>query len=160
MHATSEVSQAAAVPAALPRLIKVSAEGLLLPADAADWVAVYQPERQLTWTRDVVGSKRTWSKAVKAAGEVGLCGWQGGWRAPSRLDYAHLIDDALYGPTIDTAFFTVADRYQWEWTGTECAPSGYAWFVNLAGGGSYRDYVVLRGHVRAVRAGQLSWHSA
>lgn len=142
--------------AAPARLVKVSADGLLLPADATDWVAVYQPERQLTWTRDVLPCGAVpWARAVKEASAVTLCGWSD-WRAPSRLDYAHLIDDNLYGPAIDTGFFTVADRYQWEWTGTKCAPSGFAWGVYLFNGYSLRSSLSLHLHVRAVRAGQIS----
>ena len=138
------------------RLIKVSADGLLLPADATDWVAVYQPDRQLTWTRDVLPCGAVpWARAVKEAAAVTLCGWTD-WRAPSRLDYAHLIDDDMYGPAIDTAFFTVADRYQWEWTGTKCTPSGVAWLVFLSRGYSGRYGQSVRTHVRAVRAGQIS----
>lgn len=138
------------------RLIKVSSAGELLPADAADWVAVYHPERELTWTRDVLDCGAVpWKRAVEAASAVTLCGWTD-WRVPSHIDYAYLIDNDRYGPVLDTGYFTVADRYQWEWTGTACKPSGYARCVLLSYGDSGINHQNDRHHVRAVRAGQLS----
>lgn len=147
----------AQAPSAQPRLIKVSAAGILLPADATEWVAVYQPELQLTWTRDVLPCGAVpWKKAVAAASKVEMCGWSD-WRAPTRLEYAHLIDEPRYAPAIDPAFFTVANSYQWEWTGTPHARSGAAWLVGLGYGYSNWDFHDDHGHVRAVRASQLSW---
>ncbi len=138
------------------RLIKVSSAGELLPADAADWVAVYHPEHELIWTRDVLDCGAVpWQRAVEAASAVTLCGWTD-WRAPSHIDYAYLIDNDLYGPVLDTDYFTVADRYQWEWTGTACKPSGCARCVVLDGGYSFIGRQDYRLHARAVRAGQLS----
>ena len=133
------------------RLIKVSSAGEMLPADAADWVAVYHPEHELTWTRDVLDcGAAPWQRAVKAASAVTLCGWTD-WRAPSHIDYAYLIDNDLCGPVLDTDYFTVADRYQWEWTSTACKPSGYARCVDLDYGDSNINLQSTRYLVRAVR---------
>ena len=72
-----------------PKFIKVSYTGILLPADATDWVAVYQPELHLTWMRHgVPGGSRTWSKAKAAAEALDLCGWAGQWLAASILSHA------------------------------------------------------------------------
>jgi hypothetical protein len=137
------------------RLHKVSDAGLLLPPDATEWVAVYDSDAQLTWTRDALPCGAvTWKKAKPAAEKLALCGFSD-WRLASRFEWAHLIDDQRCAPAIDTDFFTIDDPYQWCWTGTECAPAGYAWIVNLGYGYSNRYGQTYHSHVRAVRAGQL-----
>lgn len=142
-------------PAPAPRFTKVSSEGLLLPSDATDWVAVYDAAQALTWTRrSLPGGVRTWKKAKAASEALTLCGWHGQWRLATRLEWAHLIDDSRVGPAIDPDFFTVEKNEYWCWTGTECAPSGCAWVVYLNGGNSGRYDVGDRLRVRAVRAGQ------
>jgi hypothetical protein len=137
------------------RLVKVSAKGLLLPKSAKDWTAVYIPAADFTVTRDTLPCGAVdWKRANAEAAAVTLFG-RPDWRALSHLEYvAHLIEDELYGPAIDTNYFTVQDRYQWEWTGTAAAPSGGAWGVFLNGGDSYRSHQGGRGRVRAVLAGQ------
>ena len=136
-----------------PKFIKVSDAGLLLPADAKDWVAVYQPALQLTWSRAALPCGEVdWKRAGEEAAALTLCGWSD-WRLGTRLEYAHLIDDDLYDPVIPRAFFD--KPFGWHWTGTECAPAGYAWCVYLGGGITYRLHQVNELFVRAVRAGQL-----
>jgi hypothetical protein len=143
---------------ALPRLTKVSAAGLLLPDDAPDWVAAYDSLQQLTFMRrEAAGGAMRWEAANSAASAVDLCGWAGQWRLPTRLEYQLLIDDTRCNPAVDPRFFGAESS--WEWTGTAYAgsPSGYAWCVDLCSGYSSWNDQYYHYHVRAVRAGQLSW---
>ncbi len=144
----------------MSRLIKVSAEGLLLPDDATDWVAVYDSVQQLTFTRHAIpGGARTWSKAKDAVAKLDLCGWTD-WRLGELVEWHRLFDYTRTDFALDPAFFSIADDEYWSWTGTPYArASGYAWCVGLHFGGSYWNGQDDRYHVRAVRASQLSWPS-
>lgn len=141
--------------AAAARFHKVSAAGLVLPVDATEWEGVFVPELKIIVSADPLPcGEVNWSKAQAEAAKFKFCDHQGE-RPPSRLEYAHLIDDALYGPALDPVYFRTADRYSWEWTSTECAPAGYAWSVDLHSGGSGRGYQGDHGRVRALCASQF-----
>jgi hypothetical protein len=135
---------------------KVSAAGLMLPADATEWEGVYIPELEMIVGADVLPcGEVSWKKAQAAAAKATLCGAKAE-RSPSRMEYAHMIDDALYGPTLDPAYFRNAGNFTCEWSSTECVPAGCAWQVHLGSGRSNRNGKLSFNHVRAARTSQFS----
>lgn len=146
--------------ASQPRFAKVSSAGLILPFSATDWVAVYDSVQQLTFTRHrLPGGERNWSGAKSAAQKLDLCGFTD-WRLGELQEWQRAFDYTRADFALDPAFFTIADDEYWTWTGMKYArASGDAWLVLLRSGGCDWSDQGDRAHVRAVRAGQLSWPS-
>jgi hypothetical protein len=90
--------------------------------------------------------------ALKACADLELLG-STGWHAPTIQELLSIVDYTRCDPAVDTEYFK--GPYGWTWSSTAAAsPSGVAWLVDLASGGSLR---YSRGdllHVLAVRAGQ------
>lgn len=139
------------------RYVKIDSAGKPLRATAKDWDAVLDNTTGLIWSRNALPCGRVnWKKAKTEVAKFKLCG-KSDWRLPTHEELRGLIEDGLYNPAIDPkffTFFTLAERWDWCWTGTECAPAGYAWGVYLYGGSSSRGGQADGFRVRAVRAGQ------
>ena len=95
-----------------------------------------------------------WKAAKKWVESLKLGGFA--WRLPT-VEEAFFIPDRSKYPAFDPSVFVGAtERYPWIWTGTVDAedPSGYAWFVLLSFGYSYRSSQNSHGRVLAVREGR------
>lgn len=137
----------------VPRFTKLNLHGQ--PTTAADWVAVYDRETNLTWTRKPLECGAvSWKDAMTAAANYRLFG-ETDWRAPTVKERVSIVDYAKVGPALYPEFD--AGGASWEWTSTLDAesPSVYAWLVGLRSGGVGRGVQASRYSVRAVRAGQL-----
>jgi hypothetical protein len=142
--------------ASADRLIKVSADGQLLPHDAPEWEGIYLPAASLIVARRLTAKALGFKAANAACTKIDLCGAPGERSISLREFVNHLLEDDRTGPAIDAAFFTIDDPYQWIWTCDECAPSGCAWYVDLGGGYSGRGSQGNRARALAVRSGQFS----
>jgi len=122
---------------------------------AADGLTVYEPARDLTWTREDVGGERlTYDQAVAAIAALNEQLFSGfaDWRLPTIEELFLLADRSRFSRAIDTdAFPTCAN--EWYWSGTLDAedPAEYAWIVYFYRGYSHYDLRDLRYRVRAVR---------
>jgi|SRR5688572_15040386 len=122
---------------------------------APDGLTVYEPARDLTWTREDVGGERlTYDQAVAAIAALNEQLFSGfaDWRLPAIEELFLLADRSRFSPTIDTdAFPTCAN--EWYWSGTLDAedPAEFAWVVGFSYGGSYYDHRDVHNRVRAVR---------
>lgn len=136
------------------RLIKLGPSAEHLDIDVSEWVAVYDPKHDLTWSRTMGARAVTQPKALEIASAVDLFGHKD-WRLPTRAELLTLIDDTRVNPAIDVRFFPNC-RADWYWTSTPFAssPSGIAWGVYFDGGFSYWSLQDDEGFVRAVRPGQ------
>ena len=116
---------------------KISAQGVDLPADATEWVAVRDEQTKLIWSATEQKKSLKWAEAKTAADKLDLCGWS--WRLPTVEELFLLADRTRARPAIDTEFFPKC-KSDWYWTSTLDAesPSGYAWFVDFYGGYSRR----------------------
>lgn len=144
----------------LPRFVKVSSAGLLLPDTATDWEGVYVPAGQITLPRRLLlPGTGNWQWVLDQCAGVRACGFTD-WQAISRLEFCnHLVDPERVGPCVDTGFFTVDDPYAWAWTRDECAPRGCAFNVDLYYGYVNRDRQSFHYSALPCRPGQLSWPS-
>ena len=136
----------------MTRFTKVSPTGLLLPADAAEWVAVLDTKTNLMWdakARAVEG----FQAAQTVPGTLNVAGFTD-WRMPTVEELFCLADRTRVRPAIDTDFFpdTPSD---WFWSSTPLAssPSDCAWLVYFGNGGSDWFNRGSEGFVRAVRDG-------
>ena len=135
-----------------PRFSKLDLRGNV--TTAADYVAVYDSETNLTWSRKPLECGAVnWKDALTAASNYRLFG-KDDWRAPTVKERVSIVDYAQFGPALYPEFD--AGGASWEWTSTVDAesPSDYAWVVYLHGGFVLRGGQTYHGYVRAVRAGQ------
>ncbi|MFS8372382.1 DUF1566 domain-containing protein [Xanthomonas campestris] len=137
------------------KYIKIGADGAQLPADAADWVAVFLPVHGLTFTAtSVVDSDVPHADCEAACKALTLAG-HSDWDLPTIEELQLLVDRTRYSPGIDTDFFRDIQN-DWYWSKTAAAwSSASAWFVGFGFGyvgyGSRND----NGFALAVRrAGQ------
>jgi hypothetical protein len=151
------MSAQAAAAAAAPRFHKISSGGLLLPVSATEWEGVYVPALSLLVSADVLAcGALPFKQANAAAAKAMLCGRQVE-RAPSKSEYVnYLFDDWLFEPALDPVYFRNAGKWSCEWTSTECAPAGCAWYVYVGAGDASRLHQSGHARVRGVVSGQ-SW---
>ena len=136
----------------MTRFTKVSPTGLLLPADAAEWVAVLDTKTNLMWdakARAVEG----FQAAQAVPGTLSVARFTD-WRMPTVEELFCLADRTRLRPAIDTDFFPDTPN-DWFWSSTVDAdsPSDYAWLVDFGYGNSNWFHRDDEGFVRAVRDG-------
>ena len=95
---------------------------------------------------------------VNAVNTSGLCGFNNGWRMPTKDELLTLLKTGVGSPTIDTTWFQntpVSGSASVVWSGSPNAyNTGYAWYVNLYNGYSYYSVRSNNYGVRLVRGGQ------
>jgi hypothetical protein len=82
------------------------------------------------------------------------CGYNTGWRLPTRRELLSIVNNGAVSPAIDSAYFpgTVSD---WYWSADTYAPNpAFAWFVYFVDGYPYAYYESYYYYVRLVRSGQ------
>jgi hypothetical protein len=91
---------------------------------------------------------------ASATNTAGLCGFNTGWRVPSRSELLSIVHLGTNNPAIDPDYFPNTD-INWFWTSDIVAPvPAYAWYVNFGSGDSSAYDQSSYGHVRLVRSGQ------
>lgn len=142
-----------------PTYTKLSADGSDLPADSTEKHLAVRVAHPLLKTPIIVAAYRagevTWKNAAKKAEAHDAYGWQ--WRLPTVEELFLIADRTNPVDELDKNFFPDAKGYEYTWSSTVDAesPSGYAWFVDLGSGYSFRSNQSDRSFVRAVRAGQF-----
>ena len=136
----------------MTRFTKVSPTGLLLPADATEWVAVYDSKLDVTWEK-LFHAVPSWERAQCLPRALGVAGFTD-WRLPTVEELFCLADRTRTRPAIDTTFFPDTPN-DWFWSSTvdANAPSACAWIVDFDDGYSYWDHQGYDGVIRAVRDG-------
>lgn len=144
-------------PRSAPKLAPAATRFTKLYASAApsgaDHAAVFDSKTGLTWSAEPLGGKElNHAAAMKACADLDLMGHKD-WRAPTIQELLSIVDYTRYDPAVDTDFFK--GPYGWTWSSTLAkAPSGFAWYVGLILGYSFRYNRDGNYFVRAVRAGQ------
>lgn len=138
---------------------KLNDDGSDLPVEAAGHKAVRVDHPLLKapviWTAYRSEKRLTWKKAKAWAEGLDINGWS--WRLPTAEEAFLLCDRSRTTyPLVPVEYFPDCDG-EWIWTSMEdlVPPAGYAWFVYLYDGNSYRDSQTLAYRVRAVRSGQF-----
>ena len=136
----------------MTRFTKVSPTGLLLPADATEWVAVYDTKLDVTWDK-AFHAVPDWHHAQVLPRTLSVAGFTD-WRMPTVEELFCLADRTRVRPAIDTDFFPDTPN-DWFWSADVRAssPAVYAWFVVFVSGHSYWANQGGEGFVRAVRDG-------
>lgn len=136
----------------LPRFTKLDLRGY--PTTASDYVAVYDRETNLTFTRRPLECGAVNHKdAMTACANYRLFGRED-WRAPTVKERVSINDYAKFGPAIYQEFDAGGATYEWTSEVDAESPSVYAWNVHLRNGLVSRRDQTAHFFVRAVRAGQ------
>jgi hypothetical protein len=141
------------LPIAKGRFLRLDADREEVHDAAIDrWLVTWDRETDLVWTHALACGQVEHAKALEAAAAVRLFG-SSAWLASEIRQTLTIIDYERCDPAVDPAYFR--GPYDWLWTRTvAAAPSGFAWLVDLDGGGSDRSHQSAQGRVRAVLAGQ------
>jgi hypothetical protein len=126
-----------------------------------DWACTKDNVTNLIWSLQTV-SNIDWDNATSMAGgstiathnTASRCGFNSGWRVPTRRELFSIVYDGAGYPAIDTAYFpsTVTGYY---WSNDVYVPdSARAWFVVFSYGDSYPNNKANTHHVRLVRSGE------
>lgn len=138
-------------PLAGERFIKLDDKG---KPTAGDHIALLDRKTGLAWSAGPIGSQEgeTWSNAKRISSELRLLGKED-WRLPTIEELLSIVDYSKYDPAVDKTAFK--GPFGWTWSSTEYKGSaGFAWVVDLGGGGSYFLGRSFHDRVRAVRSGQ------
>ncbi|MGV7193759.1 Lcl C-terminal domain-containing protein [Xanthomonas axonopodis] len=113
------------------KYIKIGADGAQLPADAADWVAVFLPAHGLTFTATSVVDSDVQHADCEAACKALTLAGHSDWDLPTIGELQLLVDRTRYSPAIDTEFFRDIQN-DWYWSKTAAAwSSASAWLVSF-----------------------------
>jgi len=149
----TQAPAAAEVTAAKSRFTKLDLNGFAAP-NTPDWVAVYDAETNLTWTRTPLNCGAVSHKdAIKACVNYRLFGHDD-WHAPTVKQRVSIADYTKFGPALYPEFDAGTASYEWTSEVDAEDPSGFAWGVNLLFGNVSRFLQSDHGYVRAVRVGQ------
>jgi hypothetical protein len=118
----------------------------------AQGAQVIDTQTGLTWQRCSAGQR--WDDAFGCVGVIRQMTWNDarkletdGWRLPTRVELATLVDSACGSPTIDERAFPDMELTKlWYWTGT--ADGALVWYVAFGGGserlGSPNAWIAVR----------------
>ena len=130
---------------------KISQDGLWVPNDASEWVAVLDTKSNLMWAVEVL-PQQTFAAAAESVAKLRTARFAD-WRVPTVEELFCLADRTRCGPAIDTDYFPETPS-DWFWSSTveASSPSVYAWGVYFGYGYSDWRNQYSEGFVRAVRS--------
>ena len=108
-------------------------------ATANQWACTKDNNTGLTWSMQTAID--TWANATTtlpaAANGASRCGFNAGWRLPTRRELLSIVHNGVATPSIDTGFFTGAagtlSSFYWS-NDTDAALTSAAWTVGFAAG--------------------------
>lgn len=124
---------------------------------ATDWACTKDNHTGLTWSLETHPID-TWANATTlpaAANTANRCGFNTGWRLPTRRELLSIAHSGTSNPSIDTAYFpgTAPNFY---WSNDILAPyPASAWSVAFGGGSSDANHKTAVSQVRLVRGTPL-----
>jgi hypothetical protein len=124
---------------------------------ANEWACTKDNVTKLVWSLE--SGSGNWTDYATAAYPTAVnattrCGFNTGWRLPTRRELLSLVHNGTSNPAIDTAYFpgTVATYY---WSNDTYAPNpAGAWVVDFYDGGTGASVKTVNYSVRLVRSGQ------
>jgi hypothetical protein len=131
-----------------------SASNAAAPA-AGEWACTKDNHINLVWSLQTQSA--VWADATTtlpaAANTAGRCGFNSGWRLPTRRELLSIVHNGTFSPAIDSAYFpgTVSSFY---WSNDTYAPlPAGAWYVVFVDGYPDAGVKTVNGAVRLVRGG-------
>ncbi len=124
---------------------------------STDWACTRDKVTNLIWSLESgVGDWTTYARSTlpNATNAASRCGYNSGWRLPTRRELLNIVRSGNGYPSIDTNYFpgTQVDIY-WADTAYPQDPAE-AWLVNFYNGSIAVGRTAYTNHVRLVRSGQ------
>lgn len=95
----------------------------------------------LIWSRETLSNKMNWNNAMLAANNYSRCGFNDGWRLPTRRELMSIVDRGRNSPVIDATYFqipSISKGKEFEfmyWSSDQHATSSInAWLVSFSYG--------------------------
>jgi hypothetical protein len=109
-----------------------------------------------TWQRVMPGERYDWQGAKDYCARLTtIPGYPSGWRLPTRIELASIVDYTMSDPSIDAAIFTTIVPASYAdfsfWTSSLASDGSGAWLVYFGGGDALTLKVSESYHVRCVR---------
>lgn len=132
------------------------------PADPAQgtqpdqWACTRDNVTGLVWSIETLSGNWTAATTTLPASynSATRCGFNTGWRAPSRRELLSIVHHGASNPAIDTDYFP-GTQSSWYWSNDTYAPGpAGAWVVSLYSGYTNAVNKSVTFHVRLVRSGQ------
>ena len=128
---------------------------------ATDWACTKDNVTNLIWSlQSGQGEWTTYARTTfpaahnSANGGLGRCGFNTGWRLPTRRELLSIVNYDGSSPSIDSSYFP-ATQPSWYWTNDPYQPNpAYAWIVYFSNGDTYAVLTAYTYYVRLVRSGQ------
>ncbi|MDP2110889.1 MAG: DUF1566 domain-containing protein [Thiobacillus sp.] len=124
---------------------------------STDWACTRDNVTNLIWSLQsgqgdwTIYASTTLPTATNAATR---CGYNTGWRLPTRRELLSIAHNGAWSPAIDSAYFP-ATQSGWYWSADIYASDpAYAWVVDFGYGYPYADTKADSHYVRLVRSGQ------
>lgn len=124
---------------------------------ATDWACTKDNVTNLIWSlQSDSGDWTTYANTTLpgTTNTANRCGYNAGWRLPTRRELLSIVHNGVSSPTIDIAYFpgTQSNPY---WSADTYVPdTAAAWVVNFINGYTSSEYKTFTYYVRLVRSGQ------
>lgn len=122
-----------------------------------DWACTRDNVTNLVWSLESgSGDWNTYANTTlpTATNTASRCGYNTGWRLPTRRELLSIVHNGAWSPSIDSAYFP-ATQSSWYWSADTYAPGpASAWLVYFGDGDAVIDYKTVTDYVRLVRSGQ------
>jgi len=124
---------------------------------ANEWACTKDNVTKLVWSLESgLGDWTTYATTTHpaAVNATARCGFNSGWRLPTRSELLSLVHNGVFNPAIDIAYFPGTGA-GWYWSNDTYAPfPAGAWVVNFSDGSTSADFKTSFYQVRLVRSGQ------
>ncbi len=123
---------------------------------ANEWACTRDNVTGLVWSIETLSGEWTAATTTLPAGynSATRCGFNTGWRAPSRRELLSIVHHGASNPAIDTDYFP-GTQSSWYWSNDTYAPDpALAWDVYLGSGVTDAVSKSITDRVRLVRSGQ------
>lgn len=113
---------------------------------------VYDRLTHLTWQRLAPPDVLSWQTAATYCNSLSLAGYTRGWRLPTRIELASIVDYSRQGPSLDTKMFKGDNLLDKFWTSSVMnAQGGLKWVINFSSGYVSSDSPTTLHLLRCVR---------
>jgi hypothetical protein len=123
---------------------------------STDWACTQDNVTNLIWSLELgSGDWTTYASTLPAAtNAANRCGFNTGWRLPTRRELLNIVLNDGSHPAIDANYFP-ATQSSWYWTGDTYAVSqSFAWLVSFDDGNTNAVNKADSNYVRLVQGGQ------
>ncbi|MDP4030348.1 MAG: DUF1566 domain-containing protein [Gallionella sp.] len=122
-----------------------------------DWACTKDNRTNLIWSlQSGFGDWTTYANTTlpNATNAATRCGYNTGWRPPTRRELLSIVHNGAWSQAIDSAWFPVTASSRYRSADTYAPDPSKVWSIDFYDGGPYYGAKASDGYVRLVRSGQ------